>query len=93
VPSQDIVLGLYYLTMMKEGEPGEGMAFADMAEVQHALAAGAVTLHTKIKGRYKTSMKNGNPVSRVYETTPGRLMLGELLPRSPACRSSCATSC
>ena len=53
VPSQDIVLGLYYLSIMAEGEPGEGMAFGNIGEIEHALAAKAVTLHTKIRGRFK----------------------------------------
>ena len=83
VPSQDIVLGLYYVSQMKENEPGEGMAFGDMAEVEHALNAGIVTLHTKIKGRFKFLDEEGNPVSRIYETTPGRLKIGELLPKQP----------
>ena len=52
VPSQDIVLGLYYLSMMRDKEPGEGMLLGSIAEVEHALAAGAVTLHAKVKGRY-----------------------------------------
>jgi DNA-directed RNA polymerase subunit beta' len=83
VPSQDIVLGLYYLSQMKENEPGEGMLFGNMAEVEHALNSGAVTLHTKIKGRFKFLDEEGNEVSRVYETTPGRLKIGELLPKQP----------
>src|SRR5207248_3268775 len=52
VPSQDIVLGLYYLTLMREGEPGEGKIFGDMAEIEHALAEKAVTLHSRIKYRW-----------------------------------------
>ena len=52
VPSQDIVLGLYYLSMMREKEPGEGMLLGSIAEVEHALAAGRVTLHAKVKGRF-----------------------------------------
>ncbi len=83
VPSQDIVLGLYYLSQMKENEPGEGMLFGSMAEVEHALNSGSVTLHTKIKGRFKFLDEEGNPISRVYETTPGRLKIGELLPKQP----------
>ena len=54
VPSQDIVLGLYYLSIMSEGEPGEGMAFGNIGEIEHALAAKAVTLHAKIRGRFNT---------------------------------------
>ena len=83
VPSQDIVLGLYYLSIMADGEPGEGMAFSDIGEIEHALASGAVTFHTKIKGRYRTIDADGKPVSKIYETTPGRMMLGDLLPRNP----------
>jgi len=81
VPSQDIVLGLYYLSIMAEGEPGEGMAFGSIGELEHALAAKSVTLHTKVRGRYKTVDSDGKPVSRIYETTPGRMLLGDLLPR------------
>ena len=54
VPSQDIVLGLYYITMEGENEPGAGMAFGDIGEIQHALEARAVSLHTRIKARYTT---------------------------------------
>jgi DNA-directed RNA polymerase subunit beta' len=82
VPSQDIVLGLYYLSLVREGEPGEGNAFANIGEIDHALAAGAVTLHTKIKGRYIGVDEKGEPVSKIYDTTPGRLLLGEVLPKS-----------
>ena len=80
VPSQDIVLGLYYSTLMRDGEPGQGMAFADMGELEHALEAKAVTLHSKIKGRAWTFDENGNRVSKIFETTPGRMILGQLLP-------------
>jgi len=82
VPSQDIVLGLYYLSIMADGEPGEGMVFGNMGELQHALDTKTVTLHTKIRGRYKTVDAEGKPVSKIYETTPGRLMIGELLPKN-----------
>jgi DNA-directed RNA polymerase subunit beta' len=82
VPSQDIVLGLYYLSIVREGEPGEGMAFGNIGEVEHALAAGSVTLHTKIKGRYVSVDEKDNKVSKIYDTTPGRLLLGEVLPKS-----------
>ncbi len=81
VPSQDIVLGLYYLSLMTEGEPGEGMVFGNLGELHHALETKSVTLHTKIRGRFKTVDAEGNPVSAIYETTPGRLLIGELLPK------------
>ena len=81
VPSQDMVLGLYYLSIVAENEPGEGMAFSDMGELRHALDDGIVTLHTKIRGRYTTMEEDGSLVAAVYETTPGRMILGELLPK------------
>ena len=83
VPSQDIVLGLYYLSIMSEGEPGEGMAFGNIGEIEHALSARAITPHTKIRGRSFNLDADGSLVSQVYETTPGRLLLGELLPKNP----------
>ncbi|MEZ5995292.1 MAG: DNA-directed RNA polymerase subunit beta' [Hyphomonadaceae bacterium] len=83
VPSQDIVLGLYYMSMMKEGEPGEGKLFGSIGEIEAALEAGVVTLHTKIKARFDTVDENNKPVRRTIETTPGRMKLAELLPRHP----------
>ena len=82
VPSQDMVLGLYYLSIVNDKEPGEGMAFGDMGELSHALDTGVVTLHTKIKGRYKSVDAEGEPTSKIFETTPGRMIIGELLPRN-----------
>ncbi len=82
VPSQDMVLGLYYITMEKEGEPGEGMLLADMAEVHQALHAGAVTLHSKITSRVPQTDEQGNSYLKRYQTTPGRMLLGECLPHS-----------
>ncbi|MFW2852121.1 DNA-directed RNA polymerase subunit beta' [Sphingomonas sp. TX0543] len=82
VPSQDMVLGLYYLSMLKENEPGEGMMISDMSEVHQALNAGAVTLHTKIISRVPQTDEAGNQYLKRYETTPGRMLLGECLPRS-----------
>ena len=83
VPSQDIVLGLYYLSLVMDNEPGEGMMFGNVAEIHHALDAKVVTLHAKIKGRFITVDEKGKYVSRIYETTPGRMLLGELLPKHP----------
>ncbi|RMF09465.1 MAG: DNA-directed RNA polymerase subunit beta' [Alphaproteobacteria bacterium] len=83
VPSQDIVLGIYYLTMERVGEPGEGMAFADMAEIRQALDNGVVTLHSKIHARWESVDAEGNRVVRRVETTPGRMILAELLPKNP----------
>jgi DNA-directed RNA polymerase subunit beta' len=141
VPSQDIVLGLYYVSLMRDGEPGQyaeeyvvsnktGAAvsiidadgkthqieknaaisltaaghqqavaifgadhvkskgplrgfYSDMGEIEHALAAGTITLHTKIKGRAWTYNEAGERVMKIYDTTPGRLFLGQLLPDHP----------
>ncbi|MBI1366420.1 MAG: DNA-directed RNA polymerase subunit beta' [Alphaproteobacteria bacterium] len=81
VPSQDIVLGLYYITIAKDNEPGEGMVFGSMAEIEHALAAGVVTLHSKIKARWESVDKDGNPIREVVETTPGRMKVAQVLPK------------
>ena len=83
VPSQDIVLGLYYLSIISEGEPGEGMMFADIGEIEHALAAKAITMHSKIKFRYIGVDENGEKMSKIYDTTPGRALLSQLLPKHP----------
>ena len=82
VPSQDMVLGIYYLTMDRKGEPGEGMILADMAEVHQALEVGAVTLHSKIHTRVPQTDEDGNEIMMRVETTPGRLLIAECLPKS-----------
>jgi DNA-directed RNA polymerase subunit beta' len=83
VPSQDIVLGLYYVTIQKDNEPGEGMVFSTISEIEHALAARSVTLHAKVKARYTTKDADGNDLTLVVDTTPGRMLVGELLPKHP----------
>ena len=83
VPSQDIILGLYYLSMEREGEKGEGMAFADIQEILLALDNGSVSLHAKVKARVSTFDEAGQPVTRVMDTTPGRARLADLLPNNP----------
>ncbi|MBK5934866.1 DNA-directed RNA polymerase subunit beta' [Rhodovulum imhoffii] len=80
VPSQDMILGLYYITMEREGMKGEGMVFADVDEVQHALDAGEVHLHARVTARIRQIDDQGNEVFKRYETTPGRVRLGALLP-------------
>ncbi len=83
VPSQDIVLGLYYLSIMSEGEPGQGKIFGNLADIDHALAQKAITLHTKIKYRWEGVDENGEKILRWFDTTPGRVVLGEVMPRHP----------
>ena len=82
VPSQDIVLGLYYVTQEKQNEPGEGMVFADVDEIHHALESKSVTLHAKVKVRWKTVDADGNEVTMLVDTTPGRMLVGQLLPKN-----------
>lgn len=83
VPSQDIVLGLYYISLESEGDPGEGMAFKDIGEIQQALDNKIITLHSKIKCRYRTVDADNNPATYVVESTPGRMMIADLLPKNP----------
>ncbi len=80
VPDKDIVLGLYYLTLSMSGEFGEGMIFGNMAQVHHALFNKIITLHTNIKFRKAIVNAEGGKITTLVETTPGRLILGELLP-------------
>ncbi|MGP0040652.1 MAG: DNA-directed RNA polymerase subunit beta', partial [Rhodomicrobium sp.] len=91
VPSQDIVLGLYYVSLMRDGEPGQYEEdpqtkrpvrgfYAEQGEIEHALAAKAITLHSRVKGRAWTYDENGERVAKIFDTTPGRMILGQLLP-------------
>ncbi|MQQ10190.1 DNA-directed RNA polymerase subunit beta' [Epibacterium sp. SM1979] len=82
VPSQDMILGLYYLTLEREGMIGEGKVFGTMDEVQHALDAGEVHLHSKVTARVLQIDEEGNEVYQRFETTPGRVRLGALLPKN-----------
>ncbi|NKX38528.1 DNA-directed RNA polymerase subunit beta' [Tritonibacter mobilis] len=82
VPSQDMILGLYYLTLAREGMKGEGMVFGNLDEVQHALDAGVVHLHSKVTVRVPQIDEEGNEVFQRFETTPGRARLGSLLPKN-----------
>src|ERR1700731_823130 len=84
VPSQDIVLGLYYVTMERQGEKGEGMLFSSIGEIEQALESKAVSLHARVKARYHTVDGDGKPVVQRVDTTPGRMLLSEILPRNPA---------
>ena len=83
VPSQDIVLGLYHMSLMNENEPGEGMAFSSMSEIEHALQNKAITYHTKVKGRIRDYAQDGSFTTRIVDTTPGRMVIGQLLPKLP----------
>ena len=84
VPSQDVVLGLYYMTRALENKKGEGMAFANIAEVKRAYDNRVVELHAKVKVRITevSTDEDGNKVSgtSIVETTIGRALLAEILP-------------
>tara|TARA_B100000674_G_scaffold224119_1_gene183992 strand:+ start:2354 stop:6511 length:4158 start_codon:yes stop_codon:yes gene_type:complete len=77
VPSQDIILGLYYLSQMKQNEPGEGRHFDNINEIEFALDNGSITLHTKISFRFNT-----DEGYKKYETTPGRVLISKELPKN-----------
>jgi len=83
VPSQDIILGLYYVSIMLDKQKGEGMIFRGAGEIMHALEAGVLSLHAKIKCRYHTVDENNQPKTMIVESTPGRMILSDLLPRHP----------
>jgi len=83
VPSQDIVLGLYYLSTIKDNEPGEGMVFGSMGELEAALDTGVVSLHARIRARYSGVDSQGNKYTRIIDSTPGRMKLLENLPEHP----------
>jgi DNA-directed RNA polymerase subunit beta' len=83
VPTQDIILGLYYMSLALDGQKGEGMIFRGAGEITHALEAGEVTLHAKIKCRYHTVDENHEPKTEIVESTPGRILVSELFPRHP----------
>lgn len=80
VPSQDMILGLYYVTLEREGMKGQDMVFSDVDEIRHALDAGEVHLHSRIKARIKQIDEEGNEVWERFDTTAGRALLGDLLP-------------
>ncbi len=81
VPTQDMVLGIYYLTYDADGLKGEGSIFADYNEVLLALDAEVVDLHSKIKCRIRYIDDNGEEKFGLVDTTPGRLMVAEILPQ------------
>jgi DNA-directed RNA polymerase subunit beta' len=83
VPSQDIVLGLYYISLESDGEIGEGMVFTGIDEILQALEAKQVTLHSKIQCRYKTVDEDNKPITQLVSSTPGRMLVADILPRHP----------
>lgn len=80
-PSKDIVLGLYYLTLEREGELGEGSIFSSIEEIEHALFQKKVSLHAIITARYEAIDEAGQKVVKRAQTTPGRMLLWEIMPK------------
>ena len=87
VPSQDIVLGLYYLSLetpeFRAAPDEKAPAFANIGEIEHALHARVVTLHSKIRARFDGVDANGQPQRQTVVTTPGRMLIAQILPRHP----------
>ena len=83
VPSQDVVLGLYYATRERINGKGEGMIFSDIVEVQRALDNHVVEITAKIAVRLTEWVKDGDgfkPETKLVDTTVGRALLSEILP-------------
>ena len=85
VPSQDMVLGIYYITQARDGEPGEGMTFKSISEAFLAYENKYVTLHSKIRCRIRKRIRQEDGSEKLIEgivdTTPGLLMFNEIIPQ------------
>ena len=81
VPSQDMVLGIYYLTQERPGAKGEGKIFKSVNEAILAYENGAVTLHSRIKVRMTKTMPDGRTLTGVVESTLGRFIFNEIIPQ------------
>ena len=81
VPSQDMVLGIYYLTQERPGAKGEGMIFKSFNEALLAYENAAVTLHSRVKVRVSKKMADGTVKTGTVESTVGRFMFNEIIPQ------------
>ena len=81
VPSQDMVLGIYYLTQERPGAKGEGMIFKSVNEAILAYENGYITLHSRIKVRVKKTMEDGTQKQGMIDATLGRLLFNEIIPQ------------
>ena len=81
VPSQDMVLGIYYLTQERPGVKGEGMVFKNVNEAILAYENGAATLHSKVKIRVSKTMPDGTVKTGTIESTIGRFIFNEIIPQ------------
>jgi DNA-directed RNA polymerase subunit beta' len=80
VPTQDMVLGAYYLTLDKEGAKGEGKAFSSPEEALMAYNSGVIDIHARVKVKI-SKVENGKVVSGIIETTPGKILFNEAIPQ------------
>jgi len=83
VPSQDMVLGIYYLSQASEGQENEKPKgyFSDVSEIEQALEAKSISLHSNVISRFKTVDENGKIVLEKYKSTAGRFILSSILPK------------
>ena len=81
VPSQDMVLGIYYLTQLRPGAKGEGMFFKSVNEAILAYENGYITLHSQIKVRVTKTLANGEEKTGTIDATLGRLLFNEIIPQ------------
>ena len=81
VPSQDMVLGIYYLTQERPGAPGEGKFFKNVNEAILAYENGVVTLHSRIRVRVSKKMADGTTKTAIVESTVGRFIFNEIIPQ------------
>ena len=88
VPSQDIVLGIYYLSLetpeFRAASDERAPALGTLGEIEHALHARALNLHDKIRARFHTVDAAGNKIIQKVVTTPGRMLIAQVLPKNPA---------
>jgi len=80
VPSQDIILGLYYLSMANKDDTSKPFLISDKYELEHALNVKAISLHSNIKYRYTQKHQSGDRVNVIVDTTPGRVIIYNILP-------------
>ena len=81
VPSQDMVLGLYYITKLRPGSKGEGLIFYGPEEAEIAYNEGRVTLHAPVKVRVQDLDENGNQIEVLRDTSVGRILVNEFVPK------------
>ncbi len=81
VPSQDMVLGIYYLTQERPGSEGEGMTFKNVNEAILAYENKAVTLHSRVRVRVEKKLPDGTTKSGIVESTVGRFLFNEIIPQ------------